>query len=68
MEAVSWEQQAGAAQRPILICAFKGWNDAAESATGALEFLAAQWDAERGSARSIPTSSSISRSPGRRSA
>ena len=32
---------------PILICAFRGWNDAAQSASTALEFIADQWDAER---------------------
>ena len=29
------------------MCSFKGWNDAAESASSALRFLATQWDAER---------------------
>jgi predicted ATP-grasp superfamily ATP-dependent carboligase len=32
--------------RPALVCSFKGWNDAAESASSALRFLATQWDAE----------------------
>jgi predicted ATP-grasp superfamily ATP-dependent carboligase len=33
-------------RHPALICSFKGWNDAAESASSALGFLATQWDAE----------------------
>ena len=32
---------------PVLVCAFKGWNDAAESATTALALVAAQTGAER---------------------
>jgi predicted ATP-grasp superfamily ATP-dependent carboligase len=32
---------------PTLICAFKGWNDAAESATHAVDFLADQWGAKQ---------------------
>src|SRR3989442_3888407 len=33
-------------RRPALICSFRGWNDAAESASSALRFLATQWEAE----------------------
>jgi proteasome assembly chaperone (PAC2) family protein len=32
---------------PVLVCAFRGWNDAAESATTALGLVAAQTGAER---------------------
>ncbi|WP_051198270.1 PAC2 family protein [Gordonia shandongensis] len=32
-------------RNPILIAAFSGWNDAADSATGAVEHLALAWDA-----------------------
>jgi proteasome assembly chaperone (PAC2) family protein len=46
MGSVTWERRPRL-QRPALICAFKGWNDAAESASTALRFLATQWDAER---------------------
>jgi predicted ATP-grasp superfamily ATP-dependent carboligase len=46
MEAVTWERRP-ALTRPTLICAFKGWNDAAEGASTALRFMATQWDAER---------------------
>lgn len=31
---------------PILICAFKGWNDAGESASAAVQFLCDSFDAE----------------------
>jgi len=33
-------------RKPALVCAFEGWNDAAGSATSAVEFLAGQWGAE----------------------
>jgi len=46
MGSVNWEQRPQL-RRPAMICAFKGWNDAAESATTALRYLATQWDAER---------------------
>jgi proteasome assembly chaperone (PAC2) family protein len=34
-------------RRPIMILAFGGWNDAAESATTAARYLAASWNATR---------------------
>ncbi len=34
-------------RRPILILAFAGWNDAAESATGAAKFLCERWSARK---------------------
>ena len=37
----------GNLRRPILIMAFGGWNDAAESATTATRFLAQAWSAEK---------------------
>ncbi len=46
MERVIWEQQPQL-RSPTLVCSFKGWNDAAESASSALRFLATQWHAER---------------------
>jgi proteasome assembly chaperone (PAC2) family protein len=46
MDALSWDRHPRL-NRPILISAFKGWNDAAQSATGALEFLGRQWEATR---------------------
>jgi proteasome assembly chaperone (PAC2) family protein len=46
MEALKWERRPEL-QAPTLVCAFRGWNDAAGSASAALEFLAARWSAER---------------------
>ncbi|MGH2979257.1 MAG: PAC2 family protein [Solirubrobacterales bacterium] len=46
MEAVHWDRSPKL-RRPALVCAFKGWNDAAESATAALSFVSTKWDAER---------------------
>lgn len=34
-------------RRPILLAAFAGWNDAAESATSAARFLSRRWSARR---------------------
>lgn len=34
-------------RNPILIAAFEGWNDAAEAASAALEYLQETWDAPR---------------------
>ena len=34
-------------RNPIMIAAFRGWNDAAEAASGALEFLQEVWEAPR---------------------
>ena len=31
---------------PVVIAAFEGWNDAAEAATGAVDHLVDEWDAE----------------------
>jgi hypothetical protein len=32
---------------PVLVCAFSGWNDAGESASGALTFLRDRWGSKR---------------------
>lgn len=37
----------GAPRRPVLVMAFAGWNDAAEAATLAAQFLCQQWSAKR---------------------
>ena len=46
MEGLTWERRPEL-RDPFLICSFKGSNDAADSATTALEFLARKWSAER---------------------
>jgi proteasome assembly chaperone (PAC2) family protein len=33
-------------RRPVMVCAFEGWNDAADAATGALSFLRSRWQAK----------------------
>jgi proteasome assembly chaperone (PAC2) family protein len=33
-------------RRPVLVAAFEGWNDAGDAASGAVEHLALNWDAE----------------------
>src|SRR4029450_8915590 len=46
MQPVHWDRHPKL-RRPALVCSFKGWNDAAESATTALSFVATRWGAER---------------------
>ena len=47
MQPLRWERRPGGLRAPALVCAFKGWNDAGESATSALSFMAAGLDATR---------------------
>ena len=42
-----WERRPDGLRAPALVCAFKGWNDAGESATAALSFLGTALDAQR---------------------
>ena len=44
MEHVRWSERPRLS-RPVLVCAFKGWNDAGESATAALTFMRESFDA-----------------------
>jgi len=46
MELVRWERRPQL-RRPVLIAAFEGWNDAGESASTAVRYLAASWGARR---------------------
>lgn len=41
MQPLRWEKDLPELRSPILVCAFRGWNDAAASATTALEAVAA---------------------------
>jgi proteasome assembly chaperone (PAC2) family protein len=43
MEHVRWDNHPKL-RRPVLIAAFEGWNDAAESASGAVEYLGTSWN------------------------
>ncbi|MGH9067761.1 MAG: PAC2 family protein [Acidimicrobiales bacterium] len=45
MDALRWHQRPKL-RHPVLITAFAGWNDAADSATGAVEYLGRVWEAK----------------------
>src|SRR2546421_11774870 len=44
MDRIEWTERPNV-RSPLLVCAFKGWNDAGEAATAALGFLIASFDA-----------------------
>ena len=46
MDAVRWTERPDL-HEPVLVCAFKGWNDAGEAATAAVSLLAGNLDAEQ---------------------
>jgi proteasome assembly chaperone (PAC2) family protein len=46
MDSLRWEGDVPKLRSPILVCAFRGWNDAAASASTALETMADSLDAE----------------------
>jgi hypothetical protein len=46
MQPLRWERRPDGLRAPALVCAFKGWNDAGESATSALSFIASSFGAE----------------------
>ena len=46
MQPLRWERRPDGLRAPALVCAFKGWNDAGESATSALTFIAGSLGAE----------------------
>ncbi|HEX2097417.1 MAG TPA: PAC2 family protein [Solirubrobacterales bacterium] len=46
MESLNWVGDAPQLRSPLLICAFRGWNDAAGVASAALETLAESFDPE----------------------
>jgi proteasome assembly chaperone (PAC2) family protein len=47
MQPLRWERRPDGLRAPALVCAFKGWNDAGESATSALSFMGVGLDATR---------------------
>ena len=47
MTQVTIHERPGRLRRPVLLMAFAGWNDAAESATNAARFLRTAWDGTR---------------------
>ena len=46
MEPLIWDMEPPQLRAPILVCAFRGWNDAAGAASSALDTVAAALDAE----------------------
>lgn len=46
MESLKWEGELPRLRSPVLVCAFRGWNDAAASASTALGAIASSLDAE----------------------
>jgi proteasome assembly chaperone (PAC2) family protein len=46
VDALSWEGEVPELRSPALVCAFGGWNDAANAATTALEAIAAALEAD----------------------
>jgi proteasome assembly chaperone (PAC2) family protein len=46
MESLTWETDVPSLRSPILVCSFRGWNDAAGAASTALAALASGFEAE----------------------
>ncbi len=47
MQPLQWEHRPDGLRAPALVCAFKGWNDAADAASTAISFVAGALGAER---------------------
>jgi len=47
MQPLRWERRPDGLRAPALVCAFKGWNDAGESATSALTYMGMGLEATR---------------------
>ncbi len=47
MQPLEWERRPDGLRAPALICAFKGWNDAADAASAAVAFIGSSLDARR---------------------
>src|SRR5580692_5473610 len=47
MQPLQWEHRPDGLRAPALICAFKGWNDAADAASSALSFVGRALGARR---------------------
>jgi len=45
MQPLIWERRPDGLRAPALVCAFKGWNDAGDAASAALQFVGASLDA-----------------------
>jgi proteasome assembly chaperone (PAC2) family protein len=47
MQPLIWERRPDGLRAPALVCAFKGWNDAGDAATAALQYVGASLEATR---------------------
>jgi proteasome assembly chaperone (PAC2) family protein len=47
MQPLQWEHRPDGLRAPALVCAFKGWNDAADAASSAIEFVGTSLGATR---------------------
>jgi proteasome assembly chaperone (PAC2) family protein len=47
MQPLLWERRPDGLRAPALVCAFKGWNDAADASSSALEFMCSFLGAKR---------------------
>jgi predicted ATP-grasp superfamily ATP-dependent carboligase len=47
MQPLQWEHRPDGLRAPALVCAFKGWNDAGDAASSAIEFVGSALGAER---------------------
>jgi predicted ATP-grasp superfamily ATP-dependent carboligase len=47
MQPFIWDRRPDGLRAPAMVCAFQGWNDAGEAASGAVSFLASSLDARR---------------------
>jgi predicted ATP-grasp superfamily ATP-dependent carboligase len=45
MQPLIWDRRPAGLRAPAMVCAFKGWNDAGDAASGAVSFLASALDA-----------------------
>jgi proteasome assembly chaperone (PAC2) family protein len=47
MQPLIWDRRPDGLRAPAMVCAFEGWNDAGDAASGAVSFLASEFSAER---------------------
>src|SRR5258708_27541186 len=47
MQPLIWEHRPDGLRAPALVCAFKGWNDAADAASSSVAFVGSQLGARR---------------------
>jgi proteasome assembly chaperone (PAC2) family protein len=47
MQPLQWEHRPDGLRAPALVCAFKGWNDAADAASSAIQYVGSSLEARR---------------------